>query len=624
MPYSAADVMARPRILRMLLVAPAKHGKAQPIDEPVLTPTGWRPIGDLCEGDQIVGSDGHTARVTGVFPQGRREVFRVATDDGGWTRCCDEHLWFTTTETELARGRWRKVRIDGKKTSIATGIFGSGSVKPLADIRSDVGSRADDAMPHYIPRVASVEFAPRAKLPLDPYYLGALIGDGGLTGNSAVFNSTDEEMLSAVEGYAIGLGDLTRRIVHPEKCPQVRIARPPGKNASTTVEILRSIDVMGKRSQYKHIPPEYMLASREDRLALLRGLLDSDGSVTHSGRQVQYCTTSPQLRDGVIDLVHSLGGRAYSYMKHTYRLDAYIVLVSFVDDVCPFRLKRKADLWLGSSKKTRRRRIASIEPSGEAECVCISVDTPDQLYVTRNFILTHNTTSCCMTAPRPIFIFNTDGKGALDPVASLGGDFAAEDITGLASFERAFAWLMAHINDFETVILDNLTGFSSMLEAEVRVDVGRDDPRVIYPEHTRRLMKCIDKLLNLERNVIIIGHAEAGENDTPGGFGHILGIAGKAKTMISMKIQDWVWLHVEVSGDTVKRQFLLAPSGNWNKAARSIQNIPRMDADVAQFITLMEKGGVPAKKKAPVAGAQVQGPPVKKPVVNGTMKAPAR
>jgi hypothetical protein len=237
------------------------------------------------------------------------------------------------------------------------------------------------------------------------------------------------------------------------------------------------------------------------------------------------------------------------------------------------------------------------------------------------------TVSAVRTCPKPVFVFNTDGKGALDPVVSLGGEFTADDVTSVGSFNTAFSYLRSHLNDFETVVFDNITGFSDMVLGEVRAEVGRDDPRVIYPEYSRRLMACMGELLKLPRHLIIIGHLEPGEKDTPGGFGHVLGVAGTAKTKISMIMQDWVWMHTsmgpvgEDGRPTVLREFLLAPEGNWTKAVRSIQGTTRMKADVSRFIDLMEKGGPKAALAATSAkkpaGAAVAAPAARPVPANG-------
>ncbi len=75
-------------------------GKAQPLDAKVLTPTGFVAMGDLHTGDLVIGSDGKSHRILGVYPQGQREVYRVEFRDGSATECCDNHLWFTQTRCE--------------------------------------------------------------------------------------------------------------------------------------------------------------------------------------------------------------------------------------------------------------------------------------------------------------------------------------------------------------------------------------------------------------------------------------------------------------------------------------------------------------------------------------------
>jgi hypothetical protein len=205
------------------------------------------------------------------------------------------------------------------------------------------------------------------------------------------------------------------------------------------------------------------------------------------------------------------------------------------------------------------------------------------------------------TAPGPVFVFNTDGKGALDPVVALGGDFVAEDVNSCESFDRAFAWLQAHLKDFETVVFDNITGFGHYVDVETRKETGRDDPRVNSPLYSRKIMERLMKLLDIPRHLIIVAHVEPGENDTPGSFGHTLGLQGQARTKVSMVMQDWVWLHAGMENNKFVRQFLLAPNGNWNKGVRSIQGIPKMEADVGKFIDLMEQAA--AKKAAPKPAA---------------------
>lgn len=311
---------------------PSNHGKAQPVDEPVLTPQGWVPIGSLREGDWVIGSDGKKVCVIGVFPQGRRPVYEVVFDDGGVTRACAEHLWFTTTKKELNRGRYtRGPRPQRVRTRVREG---QGSVKTTATIAASLDEE------HTIPFAGSVntEADERDKtLAVDPYVLGLLLGYGSFRGSSLVFTSQDDELHEALRA-----------------------------------------------------PTEYLWANREARLALLRGLMDTDGSVSSEGTQAQYSTTSPELRDAVVHLVRSLGGRAMAYPHATPNLPSWCVMASFADGTVPFLLRRKASQWK-RRKKALRRRIVAVRPAGEAECVCIRVSARDSLYVTRDFVVTHNT-----------------------------------------------------------------------------------------------------------------------------------------------------------------------------------------------------------------------------------------
>jgi replicative DNA helicase len=169
---------------------------------------------------------------------------------------------------------------------------------------------------------------------------------------------------------------------------------------------LVELGLAGKRSEDKFIPEAYKWASPSDRLEMLRGLMDTDGSAQvqyKEGREIpartlEFCSVSSQLAEDVAFLVRSLGGVAKikrssaGYRKDgVYKrcLDRYRVRVSFAADINPFRLQRKAEQCI--RKSPPRRRIVSIEPAGRAECQCITVDSPSKLYMTNDFIVTHNT-----------------------------------------------------------------------------------------------------------------------------------------------------------------------------------------------------------------------------------------
>ena len=370
-------------------VAPLAYmrGRAQPYDRQVLTPDGFRPIGSLEVGDLVVGSDGLPTPVLGVYPQGRKQVFRVQTQDGASTLCCAEHLWAVTTPADRRRGRPRRV----------------------LETRQMLGRlRAAHAHRFELPLVSQpVELAPR-DVPMDPYALGLLLGDGCLTTSTTPsFTTADPELALALETALDGIE--LRRKSEVDYVLRHRAGHRGGVIVSNPVTVvLRELGLAGTRSNTKFIPKCYLYNSSGVRLAMLQGLLDSDGGpVTQRGRtcRVQYVTSSERLRDDVVFLVRSLGGIAYWRTRPAagrlpghangrdvyHRSDASVLDIRLPVGVEPFRLGRKREAYRTCGGGRPMRFIDRIEPAGEAETLCIQVAAADSLYVTDDFLVTHNT-----------------------------------------------------------------------------------------------------------------------------------------------------------------------------------------------------------------------------------------
>lgn len=205
-----------------------------------------------------------------------------------------------------------------------------------------------------------------------------------------------------------------------------------------------------------------------------------------------------------------------------------------------------------------------------------------------------------LSLPGPVFIFNTDGPGALDFCAQEGADFEAEDISGHPSYARGAAYLRANKAKFRSIVFDNVTFFVESLYKEVRAAVGRDDPRAIYPEITRQVVETVREILAFKKHTVIIGQTDPGDTNVAAAFGHLVAVSGKAKILLPAMMQDLLWLETSVNDAGIaKREFLLAPAGNWTKGARSVQGIPRMKADFTEFLRLANSNSLP--KKVPVA-----------------------
>jgi phosphate starvation-inducible PhoH-like protein len=394
--YDALYEMTGPDTLPRLMergvveVAPLAfmRGRAQPLDAPVLTPDGFRPIGSLQVGDLVMGSDGRPTPVLGVYPQGRKEIFQVRAQDGSSTRCCAEHLWSVTTPADRRRGRAPRV----------------------LETREMIG-RLRSAHQHRfeLPVLSGAAAFPPRDVPLDPYALGLLLGDGCLTTSTTPsFSTADPELALSLELALDGI-----ELVHRGGYDYTLRNRSGGRGgvivANPVTAILRELGLAGARSNTKFVPTPYLHNAADVRLAVLQGLLDTDGGpVTQSRRtcRIQYTTTSPRLRDDVLFLVRSLGGVAYARRRAAagrtpgrakgrpvgYRSDAFVLDIRLPQGVPPFRLTRKAATYAAFGGGGRPMRfVDAIEPAGEEETVCIQVAAADSLYVTDDFLLTHNT-----------------------------------------------------------------------------------------------------------------------------------------------------------------------------------------------------------------------------------------
>ncbi len=363
----------------VVLAARPSMGKAQPLDARVRTLTGWKAMGELEVGMALASVDGRPSIVTGIFPQGRKAVWRVTLSDGRSAECCDEHLW------RVSCRHWEAPR-----------VLSTAEIRTLLD-RQRYQNRIW-IEPH------DGQFGHQEALPVDPWVLGALLGDGNLTGTGTVrFSTASAEILNAMEAR-VGAGmELTYagrydyRIVREDRGHPLGIKGSQPNPLRTALDSLR---LSGLASDQKFIPRLYLEAGREARLDLLRGLLDTDGWVESWG-SVRFSTASRQLAQDLAELVRSLGGWCSINEKQPHFRNLVGMRVAGLPAyVCNIAHPQPRSLFLLSDKlarlpETRQRRklltVQSITPSREADCQCISVSHPDRLYITDDDVVTHNT-----------------------------------------------------------------------------------------------------------------------------------------------------------------------------------------------------------------------------------------
>jgi len=352
-------------------------GKAQPLDAKVKTTTGWTRMGDLRLGDELASVDGRRSRVSGIFPQGVRPVYRVRFSDGRSTTCTGEHLWRV-----YSRG-WSEPRV--LETDQVAELLRRKRYQHRLWIDAPTG-----------------EFGHAEELPIEPYVLGALLGEGTLSGSSLRFSTAQSETLDrilerAAPAFALrAAGGYDRRIVQSAGAHRAGVA---GVTPNGLTDALRHLGLWGCRAEAKFIPEVYLNAPRADRVELLRGLMDTDGWVERRG-SMRFCSTSERLARQVADLVRSLGGWCSVRSRHTTYSSggvrergrpAFVCNIHHPDPKAMFHLSVKRDRALSAPQRRWRPVFETIEPVGAAETQCIAVTHPSRLYVTDDYVVTHNT-----------------------------------------------------------------------------------------------------------------------------------------------------------------------------------------------------------------------------------------
>lgn len=374
-------------------------GKALENSTNVPTPHGIYLHGELDIGDYVFGADGKPTKIVGIPYKGVRPCYKVTFDDGSSVVCSQEHLW-------TVKGRQERRNKKGWITLETQEILRRGVKRP---------NGASKARQWEIPIQGAVQY-PYRYLPIHPYVMGLLIGDGSFrTGR----------ITTSGEGVCKHLSDVGIEFSKKDRetnCYDLYIRQ--------TKRELADMELADLRSWEKYIPYEYLASSVEQRRELLRGLIDTDGEVNKQG-SIVYNTTSKELADNVVWLARSLSCKARiqpTAKKTTYLnngekkqgRDCYRVTITLPFDFGePCYNKHKAERVHLVEKRYMTRWIDSIEYVGRRKTTCISVEASDGLYQVDNFIVTHNSALvswlilwalCTKADTRGVVTANTEGQ----------------------------------------------------------------------------------------------------------------------------------------------------------------------------------------------------------------------
>lgn len=376
-PYQNAGVdycVARPHAL--IGDAPGV-GKNSPLYSKLLTPNGWIKMGDVKLGDEVIGCDGLPHRVTGVYPQGVTPSYRVVFRDGTSLECGLDHLW--AVGSALRKRRYK--RRGGSEYTVKT-------LRQLIDGGLCLNRRDGRKGPKwYVPLVEPVRH-PERELPVDPYVLGVLLGDGAISGARVTWSTPDMDADIVVRmRERLPNFQIVRDIY--STCPHYHIQSGHRGVRNAIKPLLESLDVRVKSTE-KFIPEMYLFASVEQRLDLLRGLMDTDGCA--QANRISFSSLSERLANDVAALVRSLGGTA---IVHSYDRTAEGKSIEWDVNIklamCPFYSVRKSKEWRPTPHTLGHKYIERVEYVGDVETQCIRVDAEDHLYVADDYTVTHNT-----------------------------------------------------------------------------------------------------------------------------------------------------------------------------------------------------------------------------------------
>lgn len=415
------DAVTEPDVNEIVFIKSSQVGGPLTLDTEIPTPDGWTTMGAISAGDRVFDENGEVRSVVGVSEVFYgNPCFEVHFSDGTRIECDDRHLW--TVQDKLAKYRRRFVTV------------------PTSEIarRFKLKNRNRYAIP-----VARPLDLPEADLPIDPYLLGVWLGDGNSSSNQITQTPEDAEEIAGyiresgmtatirrpswckgnVVNMIVGEKDFTRcgrgHLMTPEnrgssnackKCASLLSSRrqygkiiPPIQKQDTLFSRLREQGLI----RNKHIPSVYLRASYRQRLALLQGLMDTDGYCDGDGGRCEISIAHEQLAKGVEELLAGLGIKFSSYHRLSTRgfsgaprksspVMHYRYSFTVYDDKQVFRLKRKARLLRGRegrrATETEFRRIVNVVPIESRPTRCIAVDSPSHLFLAgRQMVPTHNT-----------------------------------------------------------------------------------------------------------------------------------------------------------------------------------------------------------------------------------------
>ena len=346
------------------------------LDTKLYTDSGYTTIGECRVGDKIYGPNGVQSTIITKSQVFNKPSYRLELEDGRCLTLSDDHINNVYIKTSVGNSKFKEKNL---------------TTTELMDIplRASKPSSPNKYEPMvYIKNTKPVEYSSK-ELPIDPYLLGYALGDGSFQGSQIRIHVQDLDYDELVTNLGdVTIGKVYTDVRHNKSNPVKSFGVLKQNNA------LRELTLDGVSCKNKFVPNIYKFGSIDQRIALLQGLLDSDGTIDKEGRRIRFSNTSKQLAEDVAELVRSLGGYATITASEgvpgtknpstCYRVFIHI-------DINVFRLSRKSSRFVVSKYKKDKVAIKSIEKVESVPTQCIAIDSDDHLFLAGDYVTTHNT-----------------------------------------------------------------------------------------------------------------------------------------------------------------------------------------------------------------------------------------
>ena len=449
---------------QLFLVKKPGFGKCEPYSRKIPTPTekGYTLMGDLKVDDYVFDRRGYPTKILNIFEQGVKDVYKITFQDGRIALCGLEHLWTVKTKN----GPWQTMKLEDMLKDF----------KRVNKWKVEHGRDDPHIYKYYVPICCAVDY-PDRKLPIDPWVLGCFIGNGCCRERTLTISSGTAEIPKRIAKMC---GFNVRK--NSEKNYSYSFIDPATDRSILTSEFFKDIpSIIGKYSIDKSIPEEYVNSDKKSRLRLLQGLMDTDGCISYeNGRySVTYSSCSKELLNQILKLLYSFGmtGTIVEDKRPEKYTNGYCgILVFRVPSNIKktlFTVSNKYKLACEAANVKQKNYysdllIKDISFSHREECRCIMVDNPEHLYLTEDFIVTHNTycagVGMCLWKTKTLVITHRDNLRSqwIHSLYNMSG-FSSREVHEITSSEELYD--IAHGNfkgNYDVYLITHATFLAGM------------------------------------------------------------------------------------------------------------------------------------------------------------------